>query len=341
MARERGNPQYEFLYDSEVSDQVQTTIILLILHQSPGGRFYDDLLDPEYSTPEGFNDDGYDAVYSTDNEEVKEAETVSRNKLSPLARKRFKAMLRAMAGKRGEVARCMAFCLEHGEAAGEVSNIVISSLLVNSTPVPRKIARLHLISDIVHNSAVTLPSAWKYRQELQQRLGLVFDHLSTIYHSFSGRMTAETFKRQVVAVVDVWDDRIVFPPDQTLIWKERLDGKEVVKVATVDAAEVVVVQQVPSASKFKLAFKPITDPEGEEDMELDDDDELPKAEAGAQDKAMQVDDEDLDGAPMVEEDVDGEALDEDVDGAPLDDLDGAPLDDVDGEPLDVDGEPSQ
>ena len=296
---------------------------------------YDDLLDPEYSTPEGFDDDGYDAVYSTDNEEMKETETVSRTKLSPLARKRFKAMLRAMTGKRGEVARCMAFCLEHGEAAAEVSNIVISSLLVNSTAVPRKIARLHLISDIVHNSAVTLPSAWKYRQELQQRLGLVFDHLSTIYHSFSGRMTAETFKRQVVAVVDVWDDRIVFPPDQTLIWRERLDGKEAVKAPTIDVVEQVVIQEAPTTSKFKSAFKPIADAEGEEDMELDDDDMMPNAESTPVGKPMQVDEEN-------DEDVDGEALDEDVDGAPLDDLDGAPLDeDMDGEPVDLDGEPIQ
>lgn len=269
---------------------------------------------------------------------MKEAETIPRNKLSPLARKRFNAMLRAMSGKRGEVARCMAFCLEHGEAAAEVSNVVISSLLINSTAVPRKIARLHLISDIVHNSAVTLPSAWKYRQELQQRLGLVFDHLSTIYHSFSGRMTAETFKRQVVAVVDVWDDRIVFPPDQTLIWRERLDGKEAVKAPTIDVVEQVVIQQAPTTSKFKSAFKPIADAEGEQDMELDDDDELPSAEHT--EKTMQVDEEDVDGAPMVDEDVDGDALDDDVDGAPLDDLDGAPLEDeaMDGEPVDLDGE---
>jgi len=138
--------------------------------------------------------------------------------------------------------------------------------------------------------------------------------------------------------VDVWDDRIVFPPDQTLIWKERLDGKEVVKAPTVDVVEEVVIQRAPSASKFKLAFKPIADPEGEEDMELDDDDE-PKVETAAGDKAMLVDDEDLDGAPIADEDIDGEALDEDIDGASLDDLDGAPLDDVDGEPLDLDGGP--
>ncbi|KIM31116.1 hypothetical protein M408DRAFT_253799 [Serendipita vermifera MAFF 305830] len=326
MERERGNPQYEFLYS----------------HKSPAGRLYEDLLDPEYSAPEGFDDDGNDAAYSTDNEEMKEAETISRSKLGPLARKRFKAMLRAMAGKRGEVARCMAFCLEHGEAAAEVSNIIISSLLITSTAVPRKIARLHLVSDIVHNSAVPLPSAWKYRQELQQRLGLVFDHLSTIYHSFTGRMTAETFKRQVVAVVDVWDDRIVFPPDQTQIWRERLDGKEVVKAPVMEEVEQVVIQEAPAVSKFKLAFKPIMDPEGEEDMEIDDDEEATPVEPVSTEKTMQhEEEEDLDGAPMIDEDVDGDVLEEDIDGAPLDDVDGAPLQDdmMDGEPVDLDGEP--
>ena len=32
-------------------------------------------------------------------------------------------MLRALSGKRGELARCMAFSLEHAEAASEVSRI--------------------------------------------------------------------------------------------------------------------------------------------------------------------------------------------------------------------------
>ncbi|KAG8813919.1 hypothetical protein FRC17_001377, partial [Serendipita sp. 399] len=190
--RERHNPNYQFL---------------LSLH-STGGRLYEDLLRPERDAPYEFDDEGNDDAYSTDNEEIKESERISRNRLGYLARRRFEVMLRAMSGKRGEVARCMAFCLEHAEAASEIANIVIGSLLVNETPVPRKIARLHLISDIIHNSAVSLPSAWKYRQEFQNRLGLVFDHLSTIYHAFGGRMTAEVFKRQVVAVIAVWDDRI-------------------------------------------------------------------------------------------------------------------------------------
>jgi len=243
-----------------------------------------------------------------------------------------------MTGKRGEVARCMAFCLEHGEAAVEVSNIIISSLLVNSTPVPRKMARLHLISDIVQNSAVSLPSAWKYRDDLVQRLGLVFDHLSAVYHSFSGRMTAETFKRQVIALIDVWDNGIVFPTEQTLIWRDRLDGKEAVKAPSVQIMEEVVVQKAPAVSKFKLAFKPIIDPEGEEDMELDDEEEPSKVEPAAE-KTTQANSEELDGFPIVEREIDDELLDEDIDGTPLDDIDGTPLDDVDGEPLDLESEP--
>ena len=293
------------------------------------------MLDPEYSSPEGFQDDGDDQAYSTDNEELKEADYIGKNKLGSLARKRFKAMLRAMSGKRGEVARCMAFCLEHGEAAPEVANIIISSLLVESTPVPRKIARLHLISDIIHNSAVALPSAWKFRQEFQQRLGLVFDHLSTIYHSFGGRMTAETFKRQVVAVIDVWDDRIVFPPEETSIWKDRLDGKQAVREEKVEVEETPTVQEMPQVSRFKSAFKPVTDPDGEQDMDVDDDDEEPQS-APAPEEQRPVD-EDLDGAP-IEDDMDGEELADDLDGAPIDDLDGAPLEEesFDGDPLEPD-----
>lgn len=267
-----------------------------------------------------------------------------RTRLGSLAKNRFSAMIRAMAGKRGQVARCMAFALEHGEAASEVANIIISSLLVDSTPVPRKMARLHLISDIVHNSAVALPSAWKYRQEFQQRLGLVFDHLSTIYHSFGGRMTAETFKRQVVAVIDVWDDRIVFPPDVTTIWRERLDGKEAVSEEVVEIQEVQVVQETPVKSKFKSAFKPVTEPDGEEDMDLDEEEEEKHPEPTVEQRAAQAkEEEDLDGAPVADEDLDGDVLEEDLDGAPIEDVDGVPLEagdgDVDGEPLDLDGDP--
>ena len=223
----------------------------------------------------------------------------------------------------------------------QVANIIVSSLVVDSTAVPRKMARLWLISDILHNSAVPLPHAWKYRQEFQQRLGVVFDHFSAIYHSFEGRLKADTFKRQVVAVVEVWDDWIVFPPEQTSVWKDRLEGKAVAKEHTVRQVQVVQTPVTPVVSKFKAsAFKPVMpdlpQEETEADMDLDDSDaEISAVAAPAVAAVASEVVEDLDGAPIEDADVD-------VDGEPLEDMGGEPLDDLDGEPInveDVDGQP--
>ena len=67
-----------------------------------------------------FDDEGYNSIYSTDSAEESEKERTRKYHLGKLARKRFEAMLRALSGRRGELARCMAFSLEHAEAASEV-----------------------------------------------------------------------------------------------------------------------------------------------------------------------------------------------------------------------------
>lgn len=72
-------------------------------------------------------------------------------------------------------------------------------MTLDATPVPRKIARLHLVSDILHN-ATSLPHAWVYRATFERRLTTVFDHLGDVYLSFPGRMKAEQFKIQVTNV---------------------------------------------------------------------------------------------------------------------------------------------
>lgn len=225
----------------------------------------------------------------------------------------------------------MAFSLEHAEAAGEVADIIIASLLVDGTAVPRKVARLYLICDILHNSAAPLPMAWKFRQEFQSRLGIVFDHLSTIYHSFPGRITAETFKKQITSIVDIWEDWIVFPPDFTAELRGRLEGATVKDTEPEQAETVSEVKDTSPTftSKFKASsFKPAASVE-ETAPVVDDDDGEPMDEGS-----------DVDGIPV--DDVDGDPIGVDGDGEPMEDVDGAPMEDVDGEPLpaaDVDGDP--
>lgn len=271
-------------------------------------------------------------MYSTDSAEESEKERGRKGRLGKLARRRFEAMLRGLSGKRGELARCMAFSLEHADAASEVTtfgstfsptqfvdgltqvvDIIVASLLVDGTPVPRKVSRLYLICDILHNSAASIPNAWKFRQEFQSRLGFVFDHLSTIYHSFPGRITADSFKAQILAVVEVWEDWIVFPAEHTADLRLRLEGSAEENHAK-DQTEVDSrpTEQPPPVfpSRFKSSsFKPA--------------DETVEAESTTME---------LDGEDMMN--LDGEPIENDLDGDPLD-LDGEPLpDDLDGEPLD-------
>jgi U2-associated protein SR140 len=221
-----------------------------------------------------------------------------------------------------------------------VADIIVSSLLVETTAVPRKVARLHLICDILHNSAAAVPSAWKYRQEFQARLGIVFDHLANIYHSFPGRITADLFKKQITTVVDVWEDWIVFPPDFTSELRRRLEGPEIPS-ETVVANEQTIETESKLASKFKTSsFQLAT-------QTTSGGDDLRNASDG---EPMEVSsDDDLDGVPVEDVDFDGVPID-DIDGKPIvdsaqsmdEDLDGEPIgDDVDGVPVeeDMDGTP--
>lgn len=235
-----------------------------------------------------------------------------------------------------------------------MADVIISSLLVDGTPVPRKVARLHLICDILHNSAASVPSAWKYRQEFQARLGIVFDHFATIYHSFPGRITADLFKKQITTVVDIWEDWIVFSPEFTLELRERLEGAVVPHEEAVEEKSAAKPDATDAfTSRFKTSFKsssfqpapsvPDAKTDGGSSAQVSDGE--PMDVSDDDDNAGKAGD-DLDGSPVEDEDVDGAPID-DMDGVPVDDVDGVPIDDINGEPVDggtsgaddLDGEP--
>jgi U2-associated protein SR140 len=210
-----------------------------------------------------------------------------------------------------------------------VADIIVASLLVDGTPVPRKVARLHLICDILHNSAATVPSAWKFRQEFQARLGIVFDHMANIYHSFPGRITAETFKKQITSIVDVWEDWIVFSPDFTSELRARLEGNTIEDRSTPAIAQQPEDKAPTYSSRFKAStFQAASSAESSEQYGTSVDD----VDGVALDDVDGVPLDDIDGAPIEEDDVDGAPM-EDVDGEPMDDVDGETMEDVDGVPM--------
>lgn len=207
-----------------------------------------------------------------------------------------------------------------------------------------------MICDILHNSAAPVPSAWKFRQEFQARLGIVFDHLANIYHSFPGRITADMFKKQITTVVDIWEDWIVFSPDFTSQLRRRLEGAKTLEENVDQEEPTVQITNKGSVSRFKsstfqLAAEPLAstyddgDPmdvsseDGNEGLGVDIDGE--PANDTDEDQMKNGEGGDIDGDP-IGEDVDGEPITEDVDGEPItEDVDGEPL----GDDLDIDGIP--
>ncbi|WFC95622.1 hypothetical protein MBRA1_002273 [Malassezia brasiliensis] len=160
-------------------------------------------------------DDGEASPYSTDSEEVEEAEAGRAAKeaaLSPLADRRLGALLRTLTPRRERIARCMVLALDHAYAADAVAARIAASLVLPHTPVPRKLARLFVVSDILYNSAARVPHAWRYRGAFEPHLVRIFAHLGDVVRAYASRVKADAVLRPVLAVLDAWDTWLVYPP---------------------------------------------------------------------------------------------------------------------------------
>lgn len=197
-------------------------------------------------------------------------------------------MLRAITPQREQVARCMSYALQHADATEEVccpgtksqlrcrseralqvAEVLIQSLMIDMTPIPRKLARLYVISDILHNSSSSMPNAWKFRQAFEKALPPAFDHLNVIYRSFPGRMKAEGFRKQVGAVLTIWQTMLVFPQATIDDLAERLAANDEAPFDShpegepldgVDLDGEAVVEDAAPTPGFKSAFKPSAQP---------------------------------------------------------------------------------
>jgi U2-associated protein SR140 len=58
----------------------------------------------------------------------------------------------------------MIFCIEHADAADEICECIAESLAGSETLIRKKIARLYLISDILHNCSVKVQNASFFRK---------------------------------------------------------------------------------------------------------------------------------------------------------------------------------
>ena len=120
-------------------------------------------------------------------------------------------LLRRMAVERSLIRECMGFCISRSDASVEIVETITESLTLDNTPVPKKMARLFLVSDILHNSSASVRNASSYRSHFQGSLPDIFMSLHKCYAKIESRMGLETMKEQLVKVLHIWQAWSLFP----------------------------------------------------------------------------------------------------------------------------------
>ncbi|OTF82687.1 hypothetical protein BLA29_012015 [Euroglyphus maynei] len=103
-------------------------------------------------------------------------------------------MLRALGPQRSKIGDMMVFCIEHADSWEEIVECITDSLCISETPLYKKIARLFLVSDILHNCSVKVSNVSNYRKGFQSKLPDIFQSFYQSYNQIEGRLKAEQFK---------------------------------------------------------------------------------------------------------------------------------------------------
>ncbi|GLH10041.1 U2 snRNP-associated SURP motif-containing protein [Gryllus bimaculatus] len=226
--------------------------------------------------------------------------------LSNTQRDRLEDLLRNMTPERMKVAEAMVFCIEHSEAAEEICDCIAESLSILQTPIPKKIARLYLISDILHNCGVKITNASYYRKGLESRLLQIFQDVHTAYMNLESRLKAEGFKVRVMQMFRAWEEWAVYPKEFLIKLQNAFLG-----LANLNEE------------------KGDTDNDEERDTGVDVDlDGAPMSE-GAEGEREDLDGIPLDGVALLKGAMKHRPIDDDIDGVPMDD-------DIDGQPMEED-----
>lgn len=141
-----------------------------------------------------------------------EARESTKGSLSNTQRDRLEDLIRNLSPEAKRIADAMVFCIEHGDAADEIAECILEALSNENTLITKKIARLYLISDILHNCGVKVNKASFYRRAFEIRLVDIMKQIKMTHDKLEGRLQAEGFKVRVLRTLKAWEDSI-YPKD--------------------------------------------------------------------------------------------------------------------------------
>ncbi|XP_008425961.1 U2 snRNP-associated SURP motif-containing protein isoform X2 [Poecilia reticulata] len=308
MNKEKNNPDYRFLFDNKSQDHVyyRWKLFSILQGESPtkwrtaefrlfrGGSLWRPPILNSYTER------------SDEGAEVEEAappeEEVKKGQLRAEHRQRLETLVEELTPSREDIAGAMLFCLDRADAAEEVVGHISESFSSLQVPLQKKISRLYLVSDILHNSCAKVAGASYYRKYFESKLPQIFEHLHAAHKNIQARLQAEQFKQKAMNCFRAWEDWAIYPQPYLIQLQNIFLG-----FAKAGEEET----ETPEVASGEIDGAPL-------DRRLIDG--LPIGKTPA---------DDIDGCPMGWDPLDGVPVD-DIDGVPLN----APIDDIDGVPLD-------
>ncbi|KAG5872672.1 hypothetical protein JTB14_012948 [Gonioctena quinquepunctata] len=125
---------------------------------------------------------------------------------------RLVGLIRSLSTHRSKIAEAMVFCLNHKAAIGDSVEIIMESLSNAGTSPVKKIARLYLLSDILHNCKSKRMKAPNLEGN-QSALLEVFRSLGDTYELLKCPADKDNFKSRISLVLRHWDMYKLMPEE--------------------------------------------------------------------------------------------------------------------------------
>ncbi|XP_047130391.1 U2 snRNP-associated SURP motif-containing protein isoform X1 [Hydra vulgaris] len=216
-----------------------------------------------------------------------EDKPVEKKVLSDRQRDNLEDLLRTVSTNRSKIGELMLWAIDHAEYSDEIVECICESLSILETPLSTKVARLFVVSDILHNSSAKVRNASSFRKAFQGELLVVMENMHKALTTCSTKSQAEKFRKQVLSCLAAWQDWSIYPPGFLINLQNVFVG-----ISTAESVK----KEESQLHNNALKTNDVVD----DDL---DGEPLP---------------DDIDGVPLSKGD-------QDIDGIAVDDIDGLPL----------------
>lgn len=124
----------------------------------------------------------------------------------------FENLLQALSVSNCSVREALGFVMDRAEGVVEMIDLIRDSILLPTLTIASKVARLYLLSDLLHNSMSQLKHASSFRTQIQGCLPAIFESFGSSLRAIKGRMSATAFEQRVLSVLRIWNTWCIFPP---------------------------------------------------------------------------------------------------------------------------------